>query len=291
MIADLDETIRELLRAELPIKNGEIDISFDLPKHEWSGRLNKPTVNLYLYDVRENPTLRQHQWEQLQNGNGHGKQGDHLARLKRLPFRVDCFYLLTTWANDSRDEHRLLTRCLLALFRYPILPEDRLVGTLRNPRFEIQARVAVHDRLTNPAEVWSALDNEMRPSVPYILTITLDPWSEVTGEVVRNLTIRPYINLELPRYIAPTDEQKADALNYIGGTIRNKQADNAPCRDIEVAIKGTGLFAKTDQQGRYRLGNLPLGAHTLVVWPPDGKPKEKQITIPPVKGEDYDLDI
>ncbi|MCB0005881.1 MAG: DUF4255 domain-containing protein, partial [Anaerolineales bacterium] len=65
MITDLDETIRNILRAELPIKNGEIDVKFDQPKREWSARLNKPTINLYLYDVRENNVLRTHQWERM----------------------------------------------------------------------------------------------------------------------------------------------------------------------------------------------------------------------------------
>ena len=32
MIAALDETLRQLLIAELPIKNGEVDVKFDLPK-------------------------------------------------------------------------------------------------------------------------------------------------------------------------------------------------------------------------------------------------------------------
>ncbi|MEM3079174.1 MAG: DUF4255 domain-containing protein [Thermoproteota archaeon] len=194
MIADLDETIRQLLIAELPVKNGEVEISFDQPKREWSARISKPTVNLFLYDVRENATLRQHQWERMPSVNG-----DHLARLKRTPFRVDCFYMLTTWAAEPEDEQRLLTRALMALFRFPILPEDRLIGSLKNPIFEIQARLASHDRLTNPAEVWSSLDNELRPSVSYIVTLALDPWKEIEGPIVRTLTLRTGQAGRLPR--------------------------------------------------------------------------------------------
>ena len=58
MIADLDETLQQLLKNELPIKNGEIDIKFEQPKREWSARLSKPTVNFFLYDLRENVKLR-----------------------------------------------------------------------------------------------------------------------------------------------------------------------------------------------------------------------------------------
>ena len=134
MIADLDETIRQLLIAELPVKNGEIEISFDQPKREWSARLSRPTVNFFLYDLRENATLRQHGWERMGPVNG-----DNMSRFKRTPFRVDCFYMLTTWAAEPDDEHRLLSRTLMSLFRFPILPDDRLIGSLQNPPFEIQS--------------------------------------------------------------------------------------------------------------------------------------------------------
>lgn len=88
MIADLDRTIEQLLTAELPIKNGEIDVKFDQPKREWSARLSRPTVNFFLYDVRENNILRQHQWEKVVvDKNGRLQNG--AVQRKRTPFRVD----------------------------------------------------------------------------------------------------------------------------------------------------------------------------------------------------------
>ena len=287
MLADLDETIRQLLKEELPIKNNEIVVSFEHPKRENSAKWTKPTVNLFLYDVRENNVLRQHQWEQVANAN----HGDNLAHLKRSPMRVDCFYMLTTWAADPEDEHRLLTRCLLALFRFHILPEDRLVGTLRHPPYDIQARLASHDRLTNPAEVWSALDNEMRPSVSYVVTLALDPWTEVTGPIVRTFTFRSGQSVTLPRHQRLIDETRSE-LTFIGGTVRDTARDSAPLAGIEVAVKGTGLFDRSDEQGRFRLGGLLPGEYTLVAWPPEGKPQEKKIEITvPVEDGDYDLEV
>jgi hypothetical protein len=293
MITDLDETIRQLLKEELPIKNNEIEVSFDQPKRENSAKWTKPTVNLFLYDLRENNVLRQHQWEQVANG----RRGDNLSHLKRSPMRVDCFYMLTTWAADLEDEHRLLTRCLLALFRFPVLPGDRLVGSLRNPPYDIQARLASHDKLTNPAEVWSALDNEMRPSISYVVTLALDPWTEVTGPIVRTFTLRSGQSSTLPRYQRLIEETRGE-LSFIGGTVRDKAQDGVPIAGIEVAIKGTGLFDTTDEQGRFTLGSLPRGQYTLVAWPPEGKPREKRIAVPvigddgkPVTDGDYDLEI
>jgi hypothetical protein len=284
MFDDLDETIRQLLIAEMPLKNGEVEISFDQPKREWSARQSKPTLNLFLYDVRENNTLRQPQWERLP-GNGNTGQ----AQLKRSPFRLDCTYMLTSWASVPEDEHLLLTRCMLALLRFPILPEDRLVGSLRNPPFDIQAVLARHDRLTNPAEVWSALDNELRPSVSYIVTVALDPWKEITTPVVRTRTLRTGQSITLPRRKELT-ENTVNEMLLVGGQITDSGREGVPAADIEVAIKGTGLFAKTDPEGRFVLGSLPPGSYTLVAWPPKGKPKEKKISIPEKEGS-YDMAI
>jgi hypothetical protein len=286
MIADLDETIRQLLIDEMPIKNGEIEISFHQPKREWSTRLSRPTVNFYLYDLRENPTLRQQQWELVSSqarraggdNGGENQKGQNQARLKRSPMRMDCLYMLTTWAVEPEDEHRLMTRCLMTLFRYPILPHDRLVGSLKDPIFDIQARLAVHDRLTNPAEVWSALDNEMRPSVPYVITLALDPWMEISGPIVRTLFLRSGQSNTLPLYqqlIEGTHTEMVD----IGGTVWNAEVDSQPIQGIGVAVKGTGLFDTTNAQGHFVLGSLPPGEYTLIAWPTEGKPLEKKISL------------
>jgi len=58
MIDDLDDALRDLLVRELPIRDNEVDVSFDQPRREWSARLSRPSLNLYLYDIRENLRLR-----------------------------------------------------------------------------------------------------------------------------------------------------------------------------------------------------------------------------------------
>ncbi|MBP6472609.1 MAG: DUF4255 domain-containing protein [Chloroflexi bacterium] len=282
MITDLDQTIKKLLIEELPIKNGEIDVKFEQPTREWSAKLAKPTVNFFLYDVRENNTLRQHQWQPVMDGNG--RLADPAAR-KRTPFRVDCTYMLTTWATDPGDEHRLLTRCLLALFRHPILPEDRLVGGLQNPTFELQARLAAHDKLTNPAEVWSALDNELRPSVSYIVTLALDPWTAVTGPAVQSLTMRLGQSENPRRQELDGETAVTTTTNIIGGTLL-KGAQ--PQSGIDVALKGTGFMETTDENGRYRFHGVPTGSYTLLAWTSRSKPQEKKITVP---AGDYDVEL
>ena len=279
MISDLDKTIKKLLTAEIPIENGEVDIKFDQPSREWSARLAKPTVNLFLFDVRENVALRQHQWQQ---SNGHNQAG--IAHMKRTPYRVDCHYMITTWAAEPDDEHRLLSRCLRALFRNPVLPESVLQGEMQRQPFEVQTRLASNDKLTNPAEVWSALDNELRPSLSYLVTLAIDPWTEITGPAVRTFTLRTGQSHEPPREQFAPDTAVTEKAT-IGGQV---MAKGKPQANIEVAIKGTGYFDRTDRDGRFRLGSIPYGNYTLVAWAAHGKPKEMKVIVP---SDEYDIEI
>jgi hypothetical protein len=281
MIADLDQTIEKLLINEFPIKNGEIDIAFDQPKREWSARLSRPTINFFLFDIRENNVLRQHQWEKMAQLKGNG--GPPHIQQKRTPFRVDCHYIITSWAANPKDEHRLLSRCLLTLFRYPILPESSLTGDMKTQPFKIQARLVTHDHLTNPAELWGSMDNEIRPSMSYLLTVAADPWAEVTGPAVTSYTMTTGIAESLPG--GRIDGETAVSTHHIAGTITAK---DTPQANITVALKNTGFISTTNTEGQYLLSNLPIGKHTLVAWPPEGKPVEKSITIP---GTGYDIDL
>ena len=54
-LADLDEALRTLLRRELERHGFEgVEIAFDAPASDWSAKLDRATVNLFLYDLREN---------------------------------------------------------------------------------------------------------------------------------------------------------------------------------------------------------------------------------------------
>ena len=59
MFADLDESIRQLLIQRGNLDTGEVDIAFDLPSREWAAGVSKPTINLYLYDIRECSELKE----------------------------------------------------------------------------------------------------------------------------------------------------------------------------------------------------------------------------------------
>lgn len=101
MLHLLDETLAAFLRAEVPLPEREVDVAFEAPDRDWGAAVTRPTVNLYLWDVRRNSDEREAGMELVKDGNG------HKHRRPPLP-RIDCRYLVTAWTNELRDEHALL---------------------------------------------------------------------------------------------------------------------------------------------------------------------------------------
>src|ERR1700750_2933694 len=123
MLADLDETLRALVRDELEVHGFEgVDIEFDAPSRDWSGQLSKPTVNIYLYDLREAESLRASEWSRVQ------REGRTFER--RTPMVMECSYAVAACTQAVEAEPRLLSQVLAILFAFPELPQEKLNGRL-----------------------------------------------------------------------------------------------------------------------------------------------------------------
>lgn len=274
MLPDLDRAIKKLLHHEIPrVQRGEVTVYFDQPTQQWRERLgNQPAINIFLYDVRENNILRQHQWEeQLKPEQYHNGR-----RQKRTPFRVDCTYILTTWANTPEDEHELLSECMMTLFAYPVLPKEILQGELEKQPFELTTRLASHDKLTNPAELWSALDNQLRPSITYTITIAFDPWNE--DGIREEQPVRTVTPDMVKRENGETVlHQLDDLLHRIGGVVLR---GDKPLVGVQVRVLGGGRTAVTNDKGHYFLGPLSAGSYTLQSWKNNTLLAQKSINVP-----------
>jgi len=271
MLTDLDETLKQLLIKEMPIENNEVDIKFDLPKREWTAKLSRPTINIYIYDIRENTDLRRNEWIVERGNNG-------LATKRKAPVRIDLAYLVTAWTSTAEDEHRLLWRALWALFRHQELPDEVLQGSLREATVPIPASVAQPDKIPNVADLWGVLDNELKPSLNLVVTLPLDLAKEITGALVLSKRIRVEEGI--------TGEGPFQEITQIAGTVRDKKGQ--PIAEATVSLKEKGITAQTDQEGRYTFPNLPEGDYTLVVSAPEREPKEHSITV---LSDRYDLRI
>ncbi len=184
MLNNLDETIKQLLVKKGALDNRAIDISFEMPDREWSASLSKPTINIFLYDIRENHRLRGTEFSLTRDQNGNTTK-------KKNASRIDISYLVTVWTNDIADEHRLLWHVLATLFRFQELPEDILSKPLSDKKYSIISTCAQPDGLfNNPADFWSSLDNEIKPSINYVVTLPLDTDMAFTAPMVRTRTLK-----------------------------------------------------------------------------------------------------
>ncbi len=278
MIDELDEALRQLFIRELPIKNNEVDIAFDQPKREWSARLSRPTINIFLHDVRENVKLRHAQFQRELERTTTGQ-----AVQRRNFVRLDLHYVITVWATEPEDEHRLLTRCLLVLFRNQALPEDLLPEALKDQPMPIPLTVAQYEMLDKPSDIWNVMDNQQRPAIVMLTTIALDPHVPTTSPVVRAREIRfgQAAEPELAQKIM--EQAKSGSYWTIGGVVHSKQ----PLSDISVTVVESGQKASF-QDGRFAIGNLRPGDYTLEIAAEGRPPSRHKITVP---APDYDFDL
>ena len=280
MIDDLDDVLKQLLIRELPIKNGEVDVRFDQPKHEWSARISRPTLNLFLYDVRENQKLRQTQpaWGTERLPDGTGVQ-------RRKPVRMDLHYLITAWATAPEDEHRLLGRTLMALLRFANLPEDLLPDSLQVQGKQIPLLIAQYDELPNATDVWNVLDNEMRPAIVCILTLAFDPYTPAPVPLVRTRELA-FGESPAPASRQPGEIDGSERFWTIGGHLRSSQP--VDFGQVHLTLVEKGLVVPVGQDGQFTIGRLRAGPYTLEVAS-DGSPLRRFPIIVP--SADFELEI
>ncbi len=289
MIEALDETIKQLLIEKMPLNLAEVDVSFDVPNREWSGAISKPTINIYLHDIRENLDLRVNDWTTTRTPNGQ-------VTKTKLGGRYDLSYLITAWTNNVEDEHRLLWYVLATLVRFPYLPNDILEEPLRNQPYPLITKVAQPDGvLRNAADVWTALDNQLKPVLTFVVTIALDPHYSETTSLVRSKFLRfmpPETDLVVSEITAARNRVSSpDKIGangtangiiqslQIGGYVRDE--NDQPLHEAEVILFDQGLNVKTDTQGRYSFNNVvDRPKCTFYVGAPGYTTLRQELTIP-----------
>ena len=276
MFADLDESLRLLLIQRGNLDSGEVDIAFDMPNRDWAAGVSKPTVNLYMYDIRENNDLKNPApWITRQGP-------DNTAIKSRPDVRVDLTYCVTAFANAVEDEHRLLTRALITLFQNPNLPPELLQGAVAGQ--EIRTFAAQPDGvMQSPADFWGALDNDMKPSIDYRVTLRID----LSQEIPVGLALTSQFKLGLK--VNGSEAVRVEELPMqIGGTIHQNGDPEQGIPGASVTLLERALDATTDDRGRYTFSGVPAGSYTLVISAPGVDQQRREIQVP---SGSYDVGI
>lgn len=165
MIHEVDDALRQLVTGAL--HGTEVEIAFEAPTKDWAARRNAPTVNVYLYDIRED-LRRRHRGllNEYDSGAGRTVVARHLP-----PRHIKLSYLVTAWTQRPEDEHRLLATLLSGFLRYEAIPAESLAGSLAEFGLPVSMTTALpppEDRAF--ADVWTALGGELKPSLDVVIS-------------------------------------------------------------------------------------------------------------------------
>ena len=167
MIGEVDAALRALIQDEAVSGTG-VEVVFDAPTKDWASRRNSPTVDVYLYDIRED--LRRRECGTINSYDGDGRVVGRHAR----PRHFKLSYLITAWTQRPEDEHRLLSALLACFLRHDALPPELLEDGLAELGLPVPVSIALpppEDRAF--ADVWSALGGELKPSLDVVVTAPL----------------------------------------------------------------------------------------------------------------------
>jgi len=264
MVADLDTGLRDLLVAQLK-RHGfdDVDVVFDTPTSEWASQLTRPTVNIFLCDLRKSSRPGQ-------SGPSTGRSNNRTN--ERPPaLRIDCIFAVTTWSKAVADEHRLLSQVLGVLYAFPIL-DGHLGPRFDNQaqEFEIAASVG-EQRPEQRADFWRSVGGVYKPALDYVVTLSVEA-GRVTerGPDVRTMTLRTQL----------TDHPRGGVqeLAHVGGVVTDE--DGEPVADAWVAVPELGRLAMSASNGRFRVPRVPPGEHEVRVRDRDGREATVTVKVP-----------
>jgi hypothetical protein len=116
MMNAVSHALVELLRRE--VLGDAVPVNLDAPNRPWSQAAVRPTVNLFLYDVRENMTRREVMLEPVRDSNG------SVVGRRTPPTRYDLHYVLSVWGCPVELEYQLLSALVVGLGAHSVLPPE-----------------------------------------------------------------------------------------------------------------------------------------------------------------------
>ena len=263
-LADFDEALRALLKRELGRHGFEgVDIAFDAPAKDWSGKLTNPTVNCYLYDLREASEQAGATSRDVRVNGG---------VIERPPaLKLEVTYAVTAWTKAVEDEHRLLSQVLAVLFSHRVFPTDLLDEHLSASVAAGGLQTAVGRPREDKSDFWSAVGGQYKASVDYVVRMELQSGAFFErGPEVRVQTLRPRLKDGPARTLTE--------LVRFGGTVSDP--DGGPVPDAWVALPEVGKWTATGPDGRFIFDRVPAGPLRVVARTARGEEAQLDARVP-----------
>jgi len=163
IIASLGKALVEMLKAQAGFAEGDVVLRSPIEADQ-TGK-----VSLFLYQVQENPHLRNREPETIQD-NG----------LRPPPLALDLFYLVTPLAPQPETALGHLEAVMLAFYDHPVLKPPLLGTTLVEAGNESVQIVSHSLSLEDTNRLWGIFPNKpYRLSVAYLVTPVQVPSARV----------------------------------------------------------------------------------------------------------------
>jgi hypothetical protein len=186
MINEVDEALRALVKGEI-VQGADVEVVFDAPTRDWASRRNKPTIDLYLYDIREDLRRRQVGYVESRDERGVVEERQDLPRFYKLA------YLITAWTQRPEDEHRLLSAVLACLMMHEYIPQAYIPPLLVDVGIPLNLSIAYPPPENRQvSDVWSSLGGDLKASVDLVVLLPVRPQSfyDIAQAVMAPLRLR-----------------------------------------------------------------------------------------------------
>jgi hypothetical protein len=225
MINEVDASLRNLVSAE--VANGtDVEVLFEAPTRDWASRRNSPTIDLFLYDIREDTKRRT-----VGRFERRDERGAVVERLT-LPRYFKLAYLMTAWTQRPEDEHRLLSAIVTCFVRFDVIPQSALTPLLRERGCPIALQFAYpppEDRQVS--DVWTSLGGDLKASIDLVVTLPIQPESAID---IATKVMEP---LRLHTRAQKTLDVEDDVRQLRSRSIDEESAEVSPPKRSEVGTR------------------------------------------------------
>ncbi|MGA1794863.1 MAG: DUF4255 domain-containing protein [bacterium] len=174
VIETISITLVSLLEGEIDkLPSGRFSVTLKAPTEEMEN--DSQGINLFLYRISENAELRNQPWIREENN-----------LLRYPPLFLNLHYLITPYAKEQRDAHRILTETMRIFHDYS--NQELSVGAQQSHQLRIVLEpLSIEDLF----KIWRALRRPYHLSISYCVQVArIESKRERKVEIVRERDIR-----------------------------------------------------------------------------------------------------
>jgi hypothetical protein len=192
VIHECDRALRTVISSAAGAPEG-LTVTFDPPTREWAASMVPPTINLCLYDIREDKTQRRVGQTPMRN------ERNQIIGWRPPPRIFRLSYIGTAWAGDTEADHELTGWFLNVFAAMTKLPETALTGSLaRAGLAALEVCQPAADARPTPQSL-TALSGQVHPSLDIVVIAPIYfETTEAAGLVLEELILDAHARRGLP---------------------------------------------------------------------------------------------